>query len=957
MTMQLANGSSVNGENRTRGVPYFTKDEEYVISDLKAGPQLNGMIVKCFAFLPDIARVIVVLPQGGLELSVHPTNLRPPTGGDIQKFMQRMSGGTNAGPSAVKRAGSSTLMVPPPVVNANLAKSLVPVTKEELHSMLISRANRIEAEPHSPAPYFTRFIPSKEATAHVIPLVEPEPLATCASPVLTYKLRAEHRDITQAQIQFVRTAQQCFDMKLPSGARAGFFLADGWGTGKTRALCQLIMENTLNGRRRHLWLTASPDQFVEVQQELRKVSDGRITAFQVASLEYESLEDLGYREGVCFGTYALFSLQARRKSGITSRLEQMTDWVSGNAKGISDSYEGVIIFDEWARIKQSTKDSRVTTMALNCDELQKRLPQARVVYVSSSLLYSPRELNMCSRLGLCAPALWQSFLNDLEYNKTQQGYEEFLGKLKSSGRLFARFLSFHQCYGQVYDINIPQGYVDLFSASYLIWSEIWASITESTRDTYVKRKSGTSKEPIDVGSESDQDNEVSQGANSAEKGELTKFFWNNHATYFRSLALYAKLADIKLKCKEELKQGHKVVLSFFHVGDEPELLSPAAILHAVCGRLFPESKPVVPDQPKRSTRSERKRGRPEAVIIPEVRLSSVKLDQYGLRVMVLGDKPRYSLSRGVIDHAPQRSFPKREMKALKPRTVEDDESMEEVEYFDEPKVIVGWSERIARIPNLPSLNILDMLLRELGGSEAVAEVTARKVRTDSQGQTVRRGDDDIQSDRAEFARGAKRICLLADSQASGISLHAVAKSGTSHIFAEFPLLAYRAVLHATRTFRAGAVHPAKFVFLTAPFAGDRHLAFACWKIFIGMGMAEDNMKLKPSVFYYDTQRAKYTLDFLIPTIYNTGQASKFKETMSLGDRVSRDFLAATARLIESLGWSPKFADRRADSGKKFLLRLIGLPVEYQENIFQLFANLMEQLRAAKKIDIRPIWED
>jgi len=48
----------------------------------------------------------------------------------------------------------------------------------------------------------------------------------------------------------------------------GFFLGDGAGVGKGRQLAGIIYENWLNGRKKHIWLSASSDLSFDARRDL-----------------------------------------------------------------------------------------------------------------------------------------------------------------------------------------------------------------------------------------------------------------------------------------------------------------------------------------------------------------------------------------------------------------------------------------------------------------------------------------------------------------------------------------------------------------------------------------------------------------------------------------------------------------------------------------------------------------
>ena len=54
----------------------FVRGAEFVLNQFDWAPHMNGCVVACVAWVPDINRVIVRI-RGGLELAVLPRHLRP----------------------------------------------------------------------------------------------------------------------------------------------------------------------------------------------------------------------------------------------------------------------------------------------------------------------------------------------------------------------------------------------------------------------------------------------------------------------------------------------------------------------------------------------------------------------------------------------------------------------------------------------------------------------------------------------------------------------------------------------------------------------------------------------------------------------------------------------------------------------------------------------------------------
>ena len=111
--------------------------------------------------------------------------------------------------------------------------------------------------------YTPRVVKIKGMKRHPSDAVENGTLATVAPPAVTYALKlAEERPkvvkegrLSDLQLEFVTYACQRHDEDLASGARAGFFLGDGAGMGKGRQLAGLILENVLQGRKKHIWVS------------------------------------------------------------------------------------------------------------------------------------------------------------------------------------------------------------------------------------------------------------------------------------------------------------------------------------------------------------------------------------------------------------------------------------------------------------------------------------------------------------------------------------------------------------------------------------------------------------------------------------------------------------------------------------------------------------------------------
>ena len=100
-----------------------------------------------------------------------------------------------------------------------------------------------------------------------------------------------------------------------------------------------------------------------------------------------------FMEGVMFSTYS--TLIANSKKAKHTRLEQLIQWAGEN-------FDGAIIFDECHKAKNiypdGSKKSTLTGLAIL--QLQKKLPNARIIYASATGASEPKNMAYMVRLGL-----------------------------------------------------------------------------------------------------------------------------------------------------------------------------------------------------------------------------------------------------------------------------------------------------------------------------------------------------------------------------------------------------------------------------------------------------------------------------------------------------------------------------------------------------------------------------
>ncbi|KAL1815046.1 hypothetical protein DCAR_0519278 [Daucus carota subsp. sativus] len=135
------------------------------------------------------------------------------------------------------------------------------------------------------------------------------------------------------QIETIVYASQRHLQHLPDGTRAGFFVGDGAGVGKGRTIAGLILENWQHERRKTLWISVGSDLKFDARRDLDDVGAMFIEVHALNKLSYSKLDSksVGVREGVVFLTYS--SLIASSEKG-RSRMQQLVQWCGPEYDGL-----------------------------------------------------------------------------------------------------------------------------------------------------------------------------------------------------------------------------------------------------------------------------------------------------------------------------------------------------------------------------------------------------------------------------------------------------------------------------------------------------------------------------------------------------------------------------------------------------------------------------------------------
>jgi hypothetical protein len=149
-------------------------------------------------------------------------------------------------------------------------------------------------------------------------------------------------------------------------------LGDGKVAGKRRQVAGILLDNSLKGRRRAVWITKSDKLIEDAQRDWSALRMERLLVAPVA--RFRQGTPIRLEQGVLFTTYGTLRTDARDER--VSRVRQIVDWLGSD-------FDGVIVFDESHAManaaggKSERGDSAPSQQGRAGLRLQHALPNAR----------------------------------------------------------------------------------------------------------------------------------------------------------------------------------------------------------------------------------------------------------------------------------------------------------------------------------------------------------------------------------------------------------------------------------------------------------------------------------------------------------------------------------------------------------------------------------------------------
>jgi hypothetical protein len=399
------------------------------------------------------------------------------------------------------------------------------------------------------------------AANHPTPLVESIAMGSIAAPAPCYVplLPASVVSdglLSEAQLETLVYAGGTFDRDLPGRFRAidegaklepaedgttyaaGFFLGDGTGAGKGRQVAGIILDQWLQGRRRHIWLSKNEALLEDARRDW--------TALGGLALDLQPLSQwklgvpLTLDAGVLFVTYP--TLRSGREDA--TRLQQILDWAG-------PSFDGVIAFDEAHALANAAGGEGSRGKVKGSEQgiagvrLQNLLPRARVLYVSATGASDVANLSYATRLGLWGPST--AFADrDAFVGAIRSGgiaaMELVARDLKALGIYTARALSFAGVEYDLLEHELTPAQTSIYDAYAEAWGIVHRNLKAALEATRVV------------------DAETGATLNANAKGAALSRFESVKQRFFAQLLLSMKLPSLLLAMTTDLADGHAVVV-------------------------------------------------------------------------------------------------------------------------------------------------------------------------------------------------------------------------------------------------------------------------------------------------------------------------------------------------------------------------------------------------------------
>jgi len=814
--------------------------------------------------------------------------------------------------------------------------------------------------------YETKSLPF-ETIPHPCKVVESSSLNAVALPKLTYPLVSElieNRKLSGLQLEGVAYACQKHQEYLEDGRRrAGFFIGDGAGIGKGRQIAGVIFDNYCRGRRRHVWVSTSIDLARDAMRDLTDLGCHAkiIRNFQELDNQTKATGlSRDFQEGILFTTYSTLV----SATGKYDRFQQIIDWFGEGEDG-----NGCLVFDECHKAKNSghtagagkkSSSDNGSQTAKAVREMQEMCPEARVLYCSATGVSEIGNMAYMERMGFWGPSTpfkdAETFIKKLQDRGV--GFLEMLAiEMKAGGKYVARALSFEEAEFRTETVKITAQQRAMYDSA----CQIWQDVRVEYEDLAHKR--------------------------GEKSGMFMKLYWSAHQRFFKLLCVSFKIPFVVKEVEEALERGECALIGLQTTGEAQDTR-----LNLQYG--FESDVPT-------STTQE---------ILRQFIMEHFKTDVNGKSNGTAEEQEAVKLLP--VADLPDGWKQRADGTITGPRTHEEAYKVKEallkrVEELDLPPNFLddlidklGGVEKVAEMTGRRARMVRHSIGEESGLTYeprfAVPPVSddGRHLLASASNNNKDKFASEMDSinirEAKWFMEGSKLVAIISDAASTGISLHASKKVPNQrrrvHITVELPWAADKAIQQLGRSHRSNQAQGPLYVMVSTDIGGERRFVSAVARRLQSLGALTrgdrraatgvdlsdgnvDSFLGKRSLqIMFDALNAQVdndTFDFKLPTGVSLQSVWKHaglsddeyqrkisEETIESGKSL-RDIYVELSRAVLELGekgGEKSLITVSAVNVRRFLNRLLGVPVLRQNILFGLFGDTLHAVINAAKLE-------
>ncbi|XP_024977449.1 protein FORGETTER 1 isoform X2 [Cynara cardunculus var. scolymus] len=805
------------------------------------------------------------------------------------------------------------------------------------------------------------------------------------------------------QIETLVYACQRHLQHLENGTRAGFFLGDGAGVGKGRTIAGLIWENWHHGRRKALWISVGSDLKFDARRDLDDVGATCIEVHALNKLPYSKLDSksVGIRDGVVFLTYS--SLIASSEKG-RSRLQQLVQWCGLDYDGLivfDECHKAKNLVPEAGGQPTRTGEA-VLEIQARLPEARVVYCSATGASEPRNLGYMVR-LGLWGA-GTSFED-FREFLGALD--KGGVGALELVAMdMKARGMYVCRTLSYKGAEFEVLEVPLEAKMMEIYKKAAEFWAELRVELLSASAFLGDEKPSSSqlwrlywashqrffryvcmsAKVPAVVG--------LAKQALMENKCVVIGLQSTGEARTEDAVTRYGIELDDFISGPRELLL--KFVEENYPLPEKPESLPGEDSVK----ELQRKRHSATPDVSFKGRVRKAARWKAasddesdeESELADSGRESVESDDEFQICNICNSEAERKKLLQcsccGQLVHpacvVPPvtdaisanwscHSCTEKTEEYLQARHIYVAELLRRYEGAIERKAKILDIIRTFDLPNNP----LDDIIDQLGGPDNVAEITGRRgmlVRASSgKGVTYQaRNTKDVTMEMVNmhekqlFMDGKKLVAIISEAGSAGVSLQADRRALNQkrrvHVTLELPWSADRAIQQFGRTHRSNQASAPEYRLLFTNLGGERRFASIVAKRLESLGaLTQGDRRAGPSLsaYNYDSSYGKKALLMMYRGIMEQDSLPVVPPNCSSENSATiRDFIEKAKAALVSVGIvrdtvvgngkdSGKFSGRIVDSDMhdvgRFLNRLLGLPPEIQNRLFELFVSILDHL--------------